>query len=272
MITLPLDFGPDVNPHIRALAVNVTAVNPSVAGFLTAWNGVNDVPETSTLNFAPHATVPNLAVVPVAPCDFDPSCFGLPSIGVFNGSAGGTHVIVDIFGVYDDSSLPGGLRFHPITPTRITDTRIGLGAPGAIGQAATATITTPGTVAGTNTVALALNVTAVSPSATTFLTVWPAGIPGLGRPTVSNLNPNAGQIIPNAVVTEIGPSKQFNIFNNAGSTNVVVDVAGTFEVAPAGATSRARSNTATAHRRLTLTTRTGLVRRLRLPSTSRTVT
>ena len=227
-VTVPVDFGPTVNQTIRALAVNVTAVNPTSAGFLTTWNGVDDLPSTSTLNFTPHTVVPNLAIIPTAPCPY-PDCAGLPSVAVYNGSPGNVDVVVDIFGFYDNGSLPGGLRFHPLTPTRITDTRSGLGAPHALGAGQTATVTTPGTVAHANTYALATNVTAVSPTATTYLTVWPAGVPGLGQPTVSNLNPGRGQIVPNAVFAGVGPAKQFNIFNFTGTVDVVVDVAGTFD-------------------------------------------
>lgn len=234
-VTIPVDYG-DFNAHIRALAVNVTAANAKGKGFLTTWDGQSTLPLASTLNFAPKAVVPNLAIVPVAPCDFDPGCAGMPSIAVYNGSTQPTDVIVDIVGVYDDGSLGDGLNFHPIAPTRITDTRIGLGAPTAIGPKATATITTPPTVARINTVALAANVTAVAPTASTFLSVWPADA-GLTQPTVSTVNAVAGQIVPNAALITIGPEYGFNIFNNAGKTNVLVDVAGTFDFEPLGAPS-----------------------------------
>ena len=87
-------------------------------------------------------------------------------------------------------------------------------------------MTVPDTIAAANTGGLALNVTAVAPTTTTYLTVWPAT--DLSKPTVSNLNPSANQVIPNAVVTGIGSTKAFNIYNNMGYTNVVVDVVGTF--------------------------------------------
>ncbi len=234
-VVLGVDYGAAANPHIKALAVNVTAVDPTAPGYLTTWNGQGSVPNTSTLNFVPHTIVPNLAVVPVAPCANNLICAGLPAIGIYNGSGGSTHVVVDIFGFYDDATLAGGLRFQPITPTRIVDTRTGLGVPGALGQGATATVTTPGAIAGSSTQALALNVTAVAPSAATYLSVWPAGA-GSVQPTVSNLNPAAGQIVPNGVYAGIGPSKQFNVYNNAGTLHLVVDVCGTF-VTPASSPS-----------------------------------
>jgi hypothetical protein len=230
-VVVPVDYGVDINPHIRAFAVNVTATGPTKSGYLTTWNGVDALPTASTLNFTPHATVPNMAIVPAASCEIDPSCAGLPSIAVYNGSTGSTNVIVDIFGFYDDGALGDGLNFHPITPIRITDTRIGLGAPNAIGPSVTATITTPSTVADPNTVALAANLTAVAPTASTYLSVWPANA-GIPQPLVSTLNAAAGQVVPNAALITIGPSAAFNIFNKSGNTNVLVDVSGVFEFIP----------------------------------------
>ncbi|MEJ3742271.1 choice-of-anchor D domain-containing protein [Actinomycetes bacterium KLBMP 9797] len=227
MYTLPVDFGPEDNARIRALAVNVTAVSPAGYGYLTAWNGENEPPNASTLNFSRGMNVPNMAIVPTAPCQYE-GCEGLPSIGIFNGGQARTHVIVDIVGFFDDSSLANGLRFKPLKPTRIVDSRSGLGIPAAVGNNATATATAPSTVAGPDTAALATNVTAVSPTEGTYLTVWPAGA-GIDQPGVSNLNPVRGQTVPNAVITGIGPADAFHVYNNRGSTHVLVDVAGTFE-------------------------------------------
>jgi hypothetical protein len=231
-VVLPVDYG-DINPHIRALAVNVTATGSTRSGFLTTWNAdPNALPTASTLNFTPHTTVANLAVVPVRPCDTAPSCAGFPSIGVYNGSNGSVHVIVDIVGFFDDGALGNGLFFHPVTPTRITDTRVGLGSPAAIGPKATAKVTAPSTVVDASTVALAANLTAVAPTASTYLSVWPADTP-IQQPLVSTLNASAGQVVPNAALITIGPNAAFNIFNSAGNTNVLVDVAGVFEFQPA---------------------------------------
>jgi len=226
-ITVPIDYGANVNPHIRALAVNITSVGSAAGGFLTAWNGTGKPPTTSTLNFAKGATVPNMAIVPTAPCTFA-SCSGLPSITIFNGSGGSTNVLVDVTGVFDDGTLPGGMLFHPITPTRIADTRIGLGAPAALGAGKSVNVTPPGSIVDNSTGALAVNVTAVSPTASTWLTLWPTNVT---RPTVSTLNPSARQTVANAAIITLGDGKAFSVYNNAGTTNFLVDVAGTYELA-----------------------------------------
>ncbi|MBB5870801.1 hypothetical protein F4553_004180 [Allocatelliglobosispora scoriae] len=236
-VSTPVDYGDENNSHIRAFAVNITAVSPLGSGYLTAWDGGDTFPSTSTLNFAAGKTVPNMAIVPAGPCYIcEGDWYEKPSISIYTSQA--THILVDIVGVFDDSSLEDGLRFTPITPTRIADTRTPLGLPGALGPNSTGVLTTPSSViTEPDTSALALNVTAVNPTASTWLTVWPNGVEGLPQPTISSLNPAKGQTVPNAVITVIGPEEAFNIYNNAGTTHVLIDVVGTFWLYPGTASS-----------------------------------
>lgn len=222
-IRLGIDFGSDeANAHLRAMVVNVTTVGSSAGGYLAAWDGLGGVPGTSTLNYNRAEIVPNMAVVPVSNCE---PCGDFPSIAVYTSAT--TDIIVDVVGVFDDGFFGDGMLFTPLTPTRIADTRIGQGAPSALGPGGIATITAPGSVAGADTFALAMNVTAVAPTSSTFLTVWPEGA-GVDRPTSSSLNPAAGQTVPNSVYAEIGPTNAFNIYNSLGNTHVLVDVVGSF--------------------------------------------
>jgi hypothetical protein len=227
------DWGDSVNYHIRAFAVNVTVTGAKKSGYLTLWNGMNSIPTASTINYAAGTTLANSAIVPTEPCgEFGDPCGSgtAPSITVYNGSAGSTQVIIDIIGFYDDSNIAGGgLRFVPIAPTRIVDTRSQLGAPGPIGTDG-ATINS-GNVKDAKTWALSTNITAIKPTKATYLTVWEAAI-NIVEPTASNLNVAAGQTIANGVTTGIGPDSTFNIANAAGSVDVLVDVNGLFDYFP----------------------------------------
>ncbi len=78
--------------------------------------------------------------------------------------------------------------------------------------------------------ALVTNTTANKPTSTSVLTLWNADIP---RPGVSNLNPYAGQLVSNMTITDIGVDYGFKVHNASGSTNIVLDVAGTMENYPA---------------------------------------
>jgi Zn-dependent metalloprotease len=138
--------------------------------------------------------------------------------GAENGSLQTSFVLDDLSVI---TSLAG---FTGKTPTRVLDTRSGIGAPKAkLGAGATLTLTVPGLPAGVT--AVALNVTATGPTAASFLTVYPGGT---ARPTASNLNFVAGQTIPNMVLVPLGSGGKVTFYNNAGTVNVIADLVGYF--------------------------------------------
>jgi len=230
--TTGLNFGSADNPHIKAYAVNVTVNRPTGSGFLTAWNGdAAAVPGTSTLNFTAGRTVPNMAVVPTRPCGVQCADPTVPLMGVLNGSTGNAHVIVDLVGVYDDNTFDGMWRFRPLTEaTRIVDTRAHQGIPAALGPGGAATVTAPAPVTTYNSMALVTNTTANRPTVATVLTLWNADF---DQPAVSNLNPAANQLVSNMTITDLGAAYDFTVGNAVGTTNLVLDVAGTMETYPA---------------------------------------
>ncbi len=67
---------------------------------------------------------------------------------------------------------------------------------------------------------LVLNVTAAQASQRTFLTVWDSG----PWPGTSSMNPVPGPPVPNAVTTRLSTSDTFEIYNNTGTTHLIVDV------------------------------------------------
>jgi hypothetical protein len=122
-----------------------------------------------------------------------------------------------------------------LAPTRILDTRSGLGEPGGpgpLGPGSTIDVEVGnhGGVPAIGVQAVVLNVTAVTPTAPSSLTVWPTS--ELARPEVSSLSLAPGQTVANAVTVALG-GPGVSIFNAAGSTDVIVDVAG-YSAGPAG--------------------------------------
>ncbi|MBS2962172.1 hypothetical protein KGA66_03890 [Actinocrinis puniceicyclus] len=73
--------------------------------------------------------------------------------------------------------------------------------------------------------AVVLNVTVTAPTASGYLTVYPDGAP---RPTVSNLNFSAGEVIPNLVVVPVVNGKVDFYNGTGGNVHVIADVAGYF--------------------------------------------
>jgi hypothetical protein len=144
-------------------------------------------------------------------------------------AAGSVDVVIDVSGYYTDS---GGFAFHAVLPDRVLDTRPetnvgdhaspwveGTGGRRSVQVAGRAGV--PG-----RSVAAVLNVTAVLPTADTFVQLWPNGVaqPAFG----SSLNARPGQIVPNAVTVKLGFEGDVLVYNAAGSVDLVADVAGWF--------------------------------------------
>lgn len=201
-----------VPANADSVVVNVTAVAPSANGHLTVWPSGQARPGTSTLNFAPGVTVPNLAFAKVGTDG---------RIAVFN-VAGNTHVVIDVLGYFAGNATG---RFMPLTPARLLDTTPDNVAP--LGPGSTTAITARGVggVPSTGVAAVALSVSARNPSAATHLTLWPSG---QAKPNASNLNPRKGIDASNLAITRLGPDGKVNLFNLAGTIDVVVDVVGWF--------------------------------------------
>ena len=119
----------------------------------------------------------------------------------------------------------------PIAPCRLFDTR-SASAVGARSTPLSAGETYTQKVTGDNgncsippaATAVAMNVTIVNPSATSFLTVYPADAP---QPTASNLNWVGNQAAtPNKVDVKLSATGEIKLFNNGGTVDVVADIVG----------------------------------------------
>ena len=212
-----------------AAVLNVSVVNPAASGFLTIFPQDAAQPTTANVNYTAGQTTGNRVIVPLSSNGTPPG-----QISIYSKAA--ADVVVDVSGYY---SAPGGsgaqFTAEP-APVRICDTRAGnpSGLTGTadqcdnrtIGQAGSDTIQVSGLsgLAGVpnNATAVVVNLTAVSPTTGTFLTVFP----NLPRPLVSDLNPAAGDVKGNLTVATLSSSGKISIYNNTGNVNVVVDVLG----------------------------------------------
>lgn len=196
---------------VSAVALNVTVDGPTAAGFITTWPTGERMPDASTHNFTPGLTVANLVIAKVG-------AGGM--VSMFN-SAGSTHLVADVVGYFSSS----GGAFVPVTPRRLADTRDGTGGLfGQVGpQSSVSVAVADGNPVPANASGAVVNVTSVSSSEASFLTVWPSGP---GRPVASTLNPRPGVPVPNQAYLKLGDAGRLVIYNNTGSTDVFVDVFG----------------------------------------------
>ncbi|MBR7833604.1 right-handed parallel beta-helix repeat-containing protein [Actinospica durhamensis] len=210
---------------ISAAMFNVTVVDATGNGFVTAAPDGGATPATSNVNYLAGQTVPNEVVVSVGADGY---------VDFTNSGKGQADLVVDLDGYFTTGS---GDYFVPIDPERSVDSRNSLDFIGALG----ADETIPAEIAGVcppldcatkgieipmGASAVAANLTVVSPTANGFITVFPAD--GSTAPTASVLNFLAGQQTQNAITVGLGSTNgEFDVDNaSKGLTQVVVDVFG----------------------------------------------
>ena len=206
---------------VSAVVLNVTATQPTAAGFLTLFPTGAPLPLASNLNFDPGHSVPNLVVVGVGADG---------RVGAYN-SAGHTHVIFDVAGWFSGTGAGDAGHFRPLPPTRILDTRTGahVGPNSSLELQVAGAGGVPASGAG----AAVLNIVATRTTATSFLTAYPTGS---AQPGVSHLNFDAGDTVANRAVVKLGAGGRVTIYNLAGDVDLVVDVGGWFTDSSAPAT------------------------------------
>ena len=249
-LELPLPTPP---PDTEGTVLKIEgALTESQPGFATAYADCGDpeVPPYKSVYFGPDLGVAlppsgNLAYVPLPDDGSATQCIYLSQT---------TNVSVTLIGWLttdgpDVESLPPMMvlgtdtvaapGFSPVTPVRVLDTREGIGAtieplvaPDVL-ELDLFDFTTA------NSTAVVLNVTVTESTQAGFLTVWPCdGV----RPNASNLNYIVGQTVANLTTVALSSSATVCIFTN-GSTEVIADLAGTYELgdgAPINAVAPAR--------------------------------
>lgn len=193
---------------MSAAVVNVTLTGATQDAFLNVSPYRQDAPTTSNLNVKAGGTVSNTVTVPV-----DDSGFVWLRL-----NAGRADVIVDFVGYYQPGS---GDRFSPVAPTRLVDTRA---TGGAVPGGTTRTVK----VAGVNGIpadarAVAVNLTSTDTTSNSYVLAYPDPAK---RPVASNLNPEPGKDKSNQAIVPVGPNGTITLYNNAGSTHLVVDAVG----------------------------------------------
>jgi hypothetical protein len=206
---------------VRAITMNVTAVDPASAGYLSVFPCDRPKPVVSNLNFDPAVpAVANLVTVRVP--DSGQICIY---------ASASVQVVVDVQGYF--SPGPGAV-FTAVAPARVLDTRDGTGVasqhPGPLGRGDVFKLV----IAGTNGVpvdarAVLLNVTVTDANGPGFVTVFPCGRP---TPRASNLNFVRGVDRANLVKVKVGVDNSVCFFA-AENTQLVADIEGYFTLTSA---------------------------------------
>ncbi len=228
-ISFPLAVGGLTVPaDATAVILNVTAIAPTRAGWLTVWPSDRTRPAASTLNFAPGTPTPNLAVVPVT---------ASRTLKVMNGSSGSTQVLVTFEGwVRSNGGVqrPGSLT--PTTGTRVVDTRTAGPAVPARGYR---DVSVGGHGVPVGASAALLDVVAVKPTRAGYLVAHPSDT---ARPTSTALSYRVGSDRAALTLTKLSATGKVRVWNmSSAPVHLVVDsfgwvAGGDSSATPAGTT------------------------------------
>lgn len=113
--------------------------------------------------------------------------------------------------------------YTPVSPTQLLNT---YADDSTLGSHGSLDLTVAG-IAGVSPIATAvvLNVTVTHTTASSYLTIYPAG---RTRPLASNLNWGTGQSVSNLVIIPTGNAGQITFYNQSGNADIVVDLEGYF--------------------------------------------
>lgn len=205
---------------VTAVVLNVTLTSATGPGFVQVYpTGQGVEGASSNLNVLSRGqTVPVLVTAPVGDGG---------KVTLY--THGGGHLLADVSGYFLASGDTAAGRYRALTPSRILDTRAGVGAPKALvgkGQAVTVQVTGRGGVPASGVSAVALNVTATGAPAAGFVQVMPSAGSTLAASS-SNLNVVARQTVANLVIVPVGDGGAIDVYSSGG-THVLADVAGWF--------------------------------------------
>jgi len=202
----------DIPANAQSVVINITSSAPDGIGYLTAYPDGEATPIASNVNSTGRGSVrANLAVVKTGAGG---------RIRILAAESAGD-VIIDVLGSFG----PYGGTITTITPERIVDTRTGIGsiaAPLGTNDMRTVQIAGRGTIPA-NATGVVVNVTSARSTSDGYLTVWPtAG----AMPPTSTVNFRAGRPTPNLAILKLGIDGKLDVFNERGSSDVLLDVLG----------------------------------------------
>ena len=207
---------------IGAVVLNATVTGPKSGGYLTVYPDGSPRPTVSNLNFSAGQTIANQVVVPVGADG---------KVDFYYSGTGSTNLVVDVTSIFTPL---GGAGYVPVTPTRMLDTRTGIGAPAkAVAPNGTVNVklvgVSPLPQAGTFG-GVTANVTVTQPTSGGYITVYPNYLNA--APKVSTLNFSPGETVPNMTSMSIEDSGIKLLNGSAGSSQLIVDVYGYYDNGP----------------------------------------
>lgn len=203
--------------NATGVAVNFTTSHETTGGFLEVYPTGTSPSADTALTYQTNFLTSMSADVPI----------GTGGTITIANEGGATRVMADISGYYTTDT--SGQVYHTVNPTRLVDTRSGVGgSTGAIAATSAYVLTAANAqqITTANNPTVALMVTETDDTGAGVFTVYPDGAT---RPNTLNLSWASGQTIANFAVTPEGADGAIDIYNgDTYTTQLVVDCSGYF--------------------------------------------
>jgi hypothetical protein len=209
-----VNAGIGVPRSARAVAINLAALDARGSGYVSAFP-CGSPPNSSNINVGPFEVRANHAIVALS---------NRGTICVYTSVP--MNVLGDVTGWIDTT----GLRFTPLAPTRMIDTRNQIqpmvhagtrGFPLAGGQTLRVSLNKDRGVPA-DAKAVSVNITAASPGASGYVTAWPCSS---SRPNASTLNMSAGRDVANGGQLSVAAGGDLCLYSSS-PTHLIVDING----------------------------------------------
>lgn len=211
------------------VVLSVTAIQPTTSGSITLFASRTTRPTTASLFFNKGKTQSNTVV----------SNLGSDGkVSLFNSSANTGAYSLAVVGYFSTAEGTSGMKYFPLTPARLLDTRTTLGSRGvAIAPNSTLDVQItgrggiPSGVGTMTTKGVLINLMAIWPTSPGWLTAWSADA---AEPAAGGMALATGLVGANELAVPIGASGKIRLRNkSAAPVNVAVDAVGYYS-APSG--------------------------------------
>ncbi|MEU1677528.1 trypsin-like serine protease [Micromonospora zamorensis] len=202
---------------VTAVLVDVTAIRPTTAAYLTVFPQGSPRPATSSLNASPGETISTTQVVKVGPDG---------RLSVYH-QGGSTNVLVDVRGYFTNS---GGGGLVAVPHTRVVDTRNGTGTTtGTIPTNGSRTFTLTGGVIPAGASNALLDVAVVDAVSGGYLNAYATG--GAADPT--SVMDYAGGVTSQGLSVKLSSAGQVTFVNRGPAVHLVISLEGYIAASPA---------------------------------------
>ena len=224
------DSGTIPSTGVSAVAMNLTAVDATKNGVITAYPTGESTPTVSNVNYSASQTIANMAIVPVS---------STGQVTFYNNSSGSVDLLADADGYYSSTTTVSTASAYVAWPepirmldTRSSDSLIDLPGPLSTGE-------TYGVPFGAESYETGevFNATVVSGTGNGFLSLYPYDPSSPSAvPSTSNLNYMTNETVPNLAITTLGTTADsdgaydFGIYlGGSGTAQVILDWFGEFQ-------------------------------------------